>query len=192
MQYAINNDKNKQLFMFCKECGAEIPDDAKHCSECGAKVDGNSSNGINVQEIEKKKSKKKWYIICGVGLLLIFGFIAYMTTSSSDIDSHVYTGLYKALDEDGWDIGLGEKASDHYQVNAYKGDVNMLINISTSSEDYDVFARDGNEIQINNITAYEYYYDEVYILAYKDNNNSIIFCTDAEHSDVVKNYVRDY
>lgn len=180
--------------MFCKECGTEIPDDAKHCSECGAKVDENSSKGSDVQEIEKKKSNKKWFIVCGIGLLIIFGFIAYMTTFSSDIDSHIYTGLYKALDNDGWDIGLHDRASDHYEVHAFKGNDKMLINISTSQAYFDALYGGGinHEVIVNNITAYEMVKDGMYFLIYKDNNNTISFCTDEANSDLVKNYVRDY
>lgn len=36
--------------MFCEKCGAEIPDDSKHCKECGANLVGDSSKGVNVQD----------------------------------------------------------------------------------------------------------------------------------------------
>lgn len=32
--------------MFCKNCGAEIPDDSKHCKECGVKLVEDTSNTI--------------------------------------------------------------------------------------------------------------------------------------------------
>ena len=31
--------------MLCKECGSQIPDDAKECEFCGAKVDASADNG---------------------------------------------------------------------------------------------------------------------------------------------------
>lgn len=38
--------------MFCKECGAEIPDDSKHCKECGANLSEESSKEDNAQKKE--------------------------------------------------------------------------------------------------------------------------------------------
>ena len=42
--------------MYCKECGAEIPDDSKHCKECGAKLI-EDSNGLDVANIKKNVLK---------------------------------------------------------------------------------------------------------------------------------------
>lgn len=44
--------------MYCKECGAEIPDDSKHCKECGAKL---------IDIAPKNESKMNQYsLIAGV------------------------------------------------------------------------------------------------------------------------------
>lgn len=36
--------------MFCKNCGAEIPDDSKHCKECGFKLVEDTSNDIIIKK----------------------------------------------------------------------------------------------------------------------------------------------
>lgn len=50
--------------MFCKNCGAEIPDDSKHCKECGVKLVEDTSNTIiakndsnNLNDINKNQLK---------------------------------------------------------------------------------------------------------------------------------------
>ena len=47
--------------MYCKECGAEIPDDSKHCKECGAKLfeDSNDLDVVNSKKNELQNSEKK-------------------------------------------------------------------------------------------------------------------------------------
>ena len=47
--------------MFCKECGAEIPDDSKHCKECGTKLfeDSNGLDVVNSKKNELQNSEKK-------------------------------------------------------------------------------------------------------------------------------------
>ena len=46
--------------MFCKECGAEIPDDSKHCKECGTKLfeDSNDLDVVNSKKNELQNSEK--------------------------------------------------------------------------------------------------------------------------------------
>lgn len=46
--------------MYCKECGAEIPDDSKHCKECGAKLfeDSNDLDVVNSKKNELQNSEK--------------------------------------------------------------------------------------------------------------------------------------
>ena len=70
--------------MFCKECGAEIPDDSKHCKECGANLSEESSNEVNAP---KKKgilegSNKKYIIGCCIGLIVIFLLVGVATLSN--------------------------------------------------------------------------------------------------------------
>ena len=72
------------IFMFCKECGAEIPDDSKHCKECGANLSEESSNEVNAP---KKKgilegSNKKYIIGCCIGLIVIFLLVGVATLSN--------------------------------------------------------------------------------------------------------------
>lgn len=184
--------------MFCKECGAEIPDDSKHCKECGANLieDESKENNAQINEEkskEKKKFNKKWLIGCCIGIIIIFGVVAYMS-NSSDVDGKIYNGLYKALSDDGYDIGLHEKDSHHKQLNVFKDNVKILINISTSSEYFDELYREGvnHEIHVNNVTAYDMVKDGRYYLIYKDNNNTISFLSDEGNSQIIQKYVRDY
>ena len=48
--------------MYCKECGAEIPDDSKHCKECGAKLleDSNDLDVVNDEKNELQNLNKKY------------------------------------------------------------------------------------------------------------------------------------
>ena len=59
--------------MFCKECGAEIPEDSKHCKECGVKLDDSAPK-------KQETNMKAYGLILGVigGLI---SFICISTTS---------------------------------------------------------------------------------------------------------------
>ena len=62
--------------MFCKQCGTELPDDARFCRSCGAP-----------QELPKKKKKKLWpvVLICVlVVAVLAAGIIALLTRPDDD------------------------------------------------------------------------------------------------------------
>lgn len=71
--------------MFCKECGAEIPDNSKHCPECGAKL-VNDAPVVETKKEEKEsffgKNKKK-LVVCCIGLIVIFGIVALISNSSN-------------------------------------------------------------------------------------------------------------
>jgi len=73
--------------MFCKECGAEIPDDAKHCSECGANLNNNvpSNTPVAVEKESFFKKNKKLLIGCCIGLIVIFLLVAVL---SNGTDNH--------------------------------------------------------------------------------------------------------
>lgn len=76
--------------MFCKECGAEIPDGAKHCSECGAKVDSvpvaQSETPVEKESFFKKN--KKVLIGCCIGLVVIFLLVAILSNGSDSNNSN--------------------------------------------------------------------------------------------------------
>lgn len=60
--------------MFCKECGAEIPDDTKHCSECGASLVDDSINKSEVVQsnsVEKESFFQKKQSTCNYYILLV-------------------------------------------------------------------------------------------------------------------------
>ena len=76
--------------MFCKECGAEIPDDSKHCKECGANLSEESSKEVTVQ---KKKgilegSNRKYIIGCCIGLIVIFLLVGIATHSNNSSETN--------------------------------------------------------------------------------------------------------
>lgn len=57
--------------MFCRNCGAELPDDAKFCIKCGQ---ANSKEKCGEQKPEfssRRKSKVKWMIACVIILAVI-------------------------------------------------------------------------------------------------------------------------
>ena len=68
--------------MFCKECGAEIDDDAKFCKECGTQLNNEiKTNEIKKVEVEEKIIKKAeissaiYLIPLVVGLITLIFFI---------------------------------------------------------------------------------------------------------------------
>lgn len=64
--------------MFCKKCGATIPDGYKYCMNCGAKADSSQPDITKEQDSPKKPLNKKILVsIFGiiVGFLIISGLI---------------------------------------------------------------------------------------------------------------------
>lgn len=75
--------------MFCKECGAEIPDDSKHCKECGANLSEESSIEIKAQKEKKRRiSNQNWIIGCCAGLIIIFLVVGFATFSNNVSDTN--------------------------------------------------------------------------------------------------------
>lgn len=60
--------------MFCKKCGAEIPDDSKHCPECGVAVE-NGSKKKKASKIRNLSKKKKIGLIVIVIVIILFAII---------------------------------------------------------------------------------------------------------------------
>ena len=82
--------------MFCEKCGAEIPDDSKHCKECGAEL---TTKGVAVR---KSESNNKWIIGCCIGVVIIFllvGALSFMGDKSSN-NSSDYIDYLNMSEED--------------------------------------------------------------------------------------------
>ena len=94
--------------MFCKECGAEIPDDAKHCPDCGAKL-VNDTPVVQENHAEKEsffKKNKKVLIGCCVGIIVIFVIVALISSGSNrtDVDTDLASGIQNVLEDAGYSV----------------------------------------------------------------------------------------
>ena len=86
--------------MFCKECGAEIPDDSKHCSECGAKL-VNDAPVVETKKEEKESffnKNKNMFVGCCIAIIVIFllvGIASFFFGGDSHNDNaHVTNGMH--------------------------------------------------------------------------------------------------
>lgn len=100
--------------MFCKKCGAELPDGTRFCSKCGANL-----SGENIQNLEKKASfnikelftgtKKKYAItlsaILGVLLIAVLLFVILVLPNmavigfKSQIQNREYRDAYSTYED---------------------------------------------------------------------------------------------
>lgn len=82
--------------MFCKQCGAQIPDGAKFCRNCGAKADGDNTAPMSSVPSEANQSKgkksKKGLVILGAIILLVIIAVIIALNWEGEID---YVGTVK-------------------------------------------------------------------------------------------------
>lgn len=187
--------------MFCKECGAEIPDGSKHCSECGAKL---VDDKPIVQQSEKEsffKKNKKVLIGCCVGLFIIFLLIAILSNggSGSDVDNELYNGIRGSLE----DLNYGVSRTNHTDTSVTLEGIDVDVNKSTEKiVIVQIFSYDGlNDLvfqegltpnSINGINGYGAYSDDVYQYVFVDNGNTVIITTGEDNIDVLDSLVKDY
>lgn len=156
--------------MFCKECGAEIPDDAKHCNKCGAKLvdDTPVVKSEPIKEESFVQKNKKVLIGCCVGLIVIFFLFALMSSGSDHT-----TGVSTADDKDN---GLSE---EDFKAQCKEVDFNKL---DKNPDKYtgEKLKVTGKIIQImeNNNggvmrLALDDYYDDVVFVAYTGTNDFV-------------------
>ena len=70
--------------MFCPECGAEIPDDSKHCKECGANLNENAQKEVKTEKKGlRSKIDKKMALGCCIGIIIIFGLVVLLGGNSN-------------------------------------------------------------------------------------------------------------
>jgi len=78
--------------MFCPECGNQIPDSAKFCNSCGYQTtQASGAAGRSQQVIDsasgKSRSNYLWFVIGGMGLLIIAGLVSFMLFRGSATSS---------------------------------------------------------------------------------------------------------
>ncbi len=77
--------------MYCRKCGAIIPEDAMFCPECGMPVVqeeiDNNANDLNI----KKKNKKIYYLLAVVAVVIIgfFGYQFFIKDSTTTADYQI-------------------------------------------------------------------------------------------------------
>ena len=179
--------------MFCKECGAEIPDNSKHCSECGAKL-VDDAPVVQAQTEEKesffKKNKKK-IIICCIGLLIIFGIVALLTS-----DSHtngfrkIYVGYHDDFDDKGY-AGYMKDNNKTSRFTSYIKDnskVNVEIDEGVNLEGW--ITPESTNMTINGINGTYTSFEGSNFFVYEDNGCTVIMSS--ESMDDLKSSVKDY
>ena len=77
----------------CRECGKEVSDKAENCPNCGCvlqKQEGEEKINVNgselemipdndeiVESVKKESRKKKWFVLCGVIVLVTLSYVGY-------------------------------------------------------------------------------------------------------------------
>lgn len=74
--------------MFCRKCGAKIPDGSQFCIQCGNKVDGYDNIPIQDKKVPKKIKKSK--LIFWTCIILVCTYAVYYVTSLNKICGHYY------------------------------------------------------------------------------------------------------
>lgn len=157
------------LIMFCKECGAEIPDDSKHCRECGANLSTEApKKDVVVQEESFFKKNKKILIGCCIGLIVIFLLVAILSSGSDNTTT--------VSDKNGSDNKLSE---EDYKAQCEEMDFNK-VNKNADKYKGDKFKVSGKIIQImedNNggvmRVAMDDMYDNVVYVTYTGTNDFV-------------------
>lgn len=190
--------------MFCKECGAEIPNDAKHCPDCGAKL-VNDTPIVQEERVEKEsffKKNKKVLIGCCIGIIVIFVIIALITSGSNqtDVDNDLSSGIQSVLEDAGYSVSdsvedgsvklnainvdLNDKNSNSEIIEVYIFDSGMLDAVAS---EYGLSPR-----EINGIDGYGGYSEKVYTYAFEDNGNTVVILAPSKDSAILDTIVKDY
>lgn len=179
--------------MFCKECGAEIPNDAKFCKECGAKI-VNDAPVIQQSETSEKESffkkNKKMLIGCCAGLLVIFLIFAFVSDDHTTGFREISLGYDGNLTDMGYDGFMKERNNTHAIINYVKDDSRILLEID-EGDTLDEWIYDESQIMtINGIEGYYTPYEDTHTFAYKDNDCTVILTSYS--MDDLKLAVHDY
>lgn len=155
--------------MFCPECGAEIPDDSKHCKECGANLTEKESKETPAQKNkEKMKFNKKWLVGCCIGLIVIFLIFAVIgntnnSKQSDNMTEEQFKGNCSAIDfnllNKNADNHTGEKLKFTGKIlqiseNSNGGYIRLGVNGSYSDVVYVDYKGTNNFVEGDTITVY--------------------------------------
>lgn len=179
--------------MFCKECGAEIPDDSKHCSECGAKL-VEDAPVVEAKTEEKEsffKRNKKKMIVCVIGLIIIFGIVAFLTS-----DSHtngfrkIYVGYYDDFQDKGYTGYMKDKNKTSYFTSYTKDNSKVNVEINEGNKLNDWIVPESENMTINGIDGVYTKFEGSNFFAYNDNDCTVVMSSESMND--LKSSVKDY
>ena len=206
--------------MFCKECGAEIPDDVKFCSESGAKLVDDTpvvqSESVESKSIKSEPSKsesvekesffkknKKVLIGCCAGVVVIFLIFAFISIGSNqtDVDMELSSGIEKVLEDNDYKVSRSVKDGNVKLNGLYlnlttdgKSDSDLVDVVIYPFDMLDEVASkfDLSPRQINGINGYGGYAQKMYTYEYLDNGNTVVIVAPSKDSPILETVVKDY
>ena len=156
--------------MFCKECGAEIPDESNHCPKCGASL-ANETPVIQTETVQKEsffKKNKKILIGCCIGLIVIFLLVAILSNGGDHNTVNSYgNDADKNLSESDFKDACKEVSFNKLNKNAdkYAGE-----KLKVSGKIIQIMEDDnGGQIRL----ATDDYYDDVVFVEYTGSNDFV-------------------
>lgn len=121
--------------MICKECGAELLDNAKFCGVCGTKIESNETVKYDVspvlQKEEKKPKKKRKGLLISIIVIIVvlicgFGYLYYFTDL---LKAKIDLNKYINVEFDGYNsVGTAKVVFDY---DAFEKDHENHLDVST-------------------------------------------------------------
>lgn len=165
--------------MFCRECGAEIPDGSKHCGECGAKLVDDKPIVQQSESVEEEsffKKNKKMLFGCCIGVFIIFFIVAMMGSNCSGDVLILYAKAFEDMGDEGYVAYIIDKNETHILTKYVKDgseDSMILMDISVGDPANKSFVTESEMMTINGIEGF-YFEDNGYVcFSYKDEGCTI-------------------
>ncbi len=98
----------------CRDCGADISDQAQACPKCGCPMMADSQIKKSDKLIRKFKllTKKQWYLLSAIAVLLIIGLICLVNI----LKPVSIAQIAKIADKNGYSYSLREPQKDRLEV----------------------------------------------------------------------------